>query len=42
MINSAFANGFDAEKNIYLLLVKRHKHILVDIIIARLELLKSG
>ena len=38
MINSAFANGFDAEKNVYLLLVKMAlKHILVDIIIARLE-----
>ena len=42
-INSTFANGFNAEKNIYLQLEKWHKHILVDIIIPRLKtVLKSG
>ena len=30
-INSTFANGFNAEKNIYFQLEKWHKHILVDI-----------
>ena len=36
-INSTFANGFNAEKNIYLLLVKWHKNILVVIITTRLK-----